>query len=175
MRLEKSNFELKMKALYLEDKIKRSSSSDSIAKSSSNVSSGSSHYRDNIDRGGGLTIDNVTSLRLALEEKDIVIDQKNNLLIKAKQIISQLESELDRLRLMEDVKTGLEDRLQRLKGANDDIENEYRRQISELELQLNQARQSSISKEELKNALGTFLFYFLPSIPSHISYYCSLY
>lgn len=110
-------------------------------------------------------MDNNANLRLLIDEKDLQIEQKNHLLIKAKQIISQLENEVERLRLMENLKENLEDRLHKLKQSNDEMENEYVQQIRGLQQEVASLRQSTSSKEEvlalLENKVVCFLTNFL--------------
>lgn len=84
----------------------------------------------------------ITSLKLQLEEKNTEVDQRNLLLIKAKSAIEALKSELERLRVESSGKNDLEERVKKLKQQNDDMEADYRAQISQLESQLSTARQN---------------------------------
>eukprot|EP01041_Mallomonas_annulata_P001964 gene1964-3814_t len=81
-RLEKQNFDLKLKTFYLEDRIRKTSPSTNML---------------GIDYDE-LKIENA-SLRLLIEEKNIELEQRNALLFKAKNAIQSLKQELARYRL----------------------------------------------------------------------------
>lgn len=85
---------------------------------------------------------------MTTEEKNIELEQRNILLVKAKNAIEALKSELNRLQGEIDNKNDLEDRVRRLKQLNDDMEYEYKEQMSQLETQLVSTRHTLISKEK---------------------------
>ena len=145
-RLEKANFDLKMKVYYLEENLKRYQDGE-----------------DNFDIRVEQARSEITSLKLQLEEKNTEVDQRNLLLIKAKSAIEALKSELERLRVESSGKSDLEDRLKKLKQQNEDMETEYRAQISQLEAQLSTARQNLSTtghdKTYAEDKLVSFLLY----------------
>ena len=129
-RLEKSNFDLKMKVYYLEENLKR--------------------YQDGEHAGDAQTEHQrleIGKLKLQLEDKQVDLEQRNLLLIKSKNAIEALKVEIERLRNENNHQQDLEDRIRRLKQLNEDIENDYRSQINQLEQQLVSARQLADSKE----------------------------
>jgi hypothetical protein len=123
-KLEKANFDLKMKVYYLEENLKRF------------------HDGENMN---DVQTDNqkveISKLKLQLEDKQIDLEQRNLLLIKSKNAIEALKNEIERLRNENDHHQDLEDRIRKLKLLNEDIETDYRGQIAQLEQQLGAARQ----------------------------------
>jgi chromosome segregation ATPase len=142
-RLEKSNFDLKMRNYYLEENLKRIQDGEHTS-SNQNESSRSE----------------ITSLKLQLEEKNIELDQRNMILMKAKSAIEQLKAELERLRQENEKQHDLENRMRTLKQLNDDIESDYRGKVSQLEIQLAAARQLSNNKEQEKASVEHKLVFF---------------
>lgn len=132
-RLEKTNFDLKMKVYYLENQLQKSAE-------------GSGPGDGDLSRG------DATSLKLQLEERNIELEQRNLLLAKAKSAIDTLKGEIKRLKADEGRNEDLEERVRRLKQANDNFEAEYRAQLAEFEAQLLVAKQSISSKEAAKFA-----------------------
>jgi len=123
-RLEKSNFDLKMKVYYLEESLKRFQDGESM----SDIQTDNQKVE-------------ISKLKLQLEDKQIDLEQRNLLLIKSKNAIEALKTEIERLRNENDHHQDLEDRIRRLKQLNEDIEADYRGQITQLEQQLSSARQ----------------------------------
>lgn len=129
-RLEKSNFDLKMKVYYLEENLKR--------------------FQDGEHHGDVQTEhlkQEVSKLKLVLEDKQVDLEQRNLLLIKSKNAIEALKIEIERLRNENLHQQDLEDRIRRLKQLNEDIESDYRAQITQLEQQVQAARQLADTKE----------------------------
>lgn len=129
-RLEKSNFDLKMKVYYLEENLKRLQEGEHAGDVQTE------HLRQENAK-----------LKLMIEDKQVDLEQRNLLLIKSKNAIEALKVEIDRLRADNNHQQDLEDRIRRLKQLNEDIENDYRAQISQLEQQLQAARQLVDAKE----------------------------
>eukprot|EP01032_Pedospumella_encystans_P027948 gene27948-31570_t len=128
-RLEKANFDLKMKVYYLEESLKRFQDGENM----SDVQTDNQKIE-------------ISKLKLQLEDKQIDLEQRNLLLIKSKNAIEALKTEIERLRNENDHHHDLEDRIRRLKQLNEDIETDYRGQITQLEQQLSAARQMVDSK-----------------------------
>ena len=129
-RIEKSNFDLKMKVYYLEENLKRYQDGE--------------HATD--VQSEHLKIE-ISKLKLQLEDKQVDLEQRNLLLIKSKNAIEALKTEIERLRIDNNHQQDLEERIRRLKQLNEDIENDYRTQITQLEQQLQTTRQISDAKE----------------------------
>jgi chromosome segregation ATPase len=129
-RLEKANFDLKMKVYYLEENLKR--------------------YQDGEHAGdvqGEHFKQENSKLKLMLEDKQVDLEQRNLLLIKSKNAIEALKVEIERLRAENSHQQDLEDRIRRLKQLNEDIESDYGAQIAQLEHQVQAARQLADAKE----------------------------
>jgi chromosome segregation ATPase len=129
-RLEKSNLDLKMKVLYLEENIKKMSYSSAHSDIESIEA-------------------DLSGLRLQLEEKDIELEQRNLLLMKAKGAIEGLKAEINRIKVDGGKQTVLEERVQQLKVSYDLMENELKSNISQLELQLATGREKLQAKDHL--------------------------
>jgi chromosome segregation ATPase len=129
-RLEKSNFDLKMKVYYLEESLKRYQDGEHMGDVQQE------HHRIEINK-----------LKLQLEEKHVDLEQRNLLLIKSKNAIEALKTEIGRLRTESEHQQDLEDRVKRLKQLNDDVETDYRSQVQQLEQQLNAARKALDAKD----------------------------
>lgn len=134
-KLEKSNFDLKMKVYYLEESLKRFQDGEHMTDVQSD------HQRIEISK-----------LKLQLEDKQVDLEQRNLLLIKSKNAIEALKTEIERLRNENDHHQDLEDRIRRLKQLNDELEQDYRAQIAQLEQQLSSARQQIDSREIEKSS-----------------------
>jgi len=133
-RLEKSNFDLTMTVYYLEENLKRFQDGEHAG-----------------DLQAGQMKMEVNKLKLQLEDKQVDLEQRNLLLIKSKNAIEALKLEIERLRNENSHQQDLEDRIRRLKQLNEDIENDYRAQIQQLEQQLQEARQLADVKQ-IENA-----------------------
>jgi DNA repair exonuclease SbcCD ATPase subunit len=129
-RLEKANFDLKMKVYYLEENLKRYQDGE---------------HADDV-QGEHLKQEN-SKLKLMLEDKQVDLEQRNLLLIKSKNAIEALKVEIERLRAENSHQQDLEDRIRRLKQLNEDIESDYTAQIAQLEQQVQSARQLADVKE----------------------------
>lgn len=146
-KLEKSNFDLKMKVYYLEEGMKRIQETPKSAFPNS-----SNQYWD-----GGLEISKksqivtpalrssneiisgnseILNLRLQLEEKHFELEQRNILLIKAKHAIEALKADLHRTKSEKVFEVDLEERIRKLRDANDVIEVEYREQLAKMDNEL---------------------------------------
>ncbi len=132
-RLEKNNFDLKMKVYYLEENLKRFQDGEQ-----------------NFDAQSDSARSEITNLKLQLEEKHIELDQRNMILMKAKSAIEALKFELERLRSENEKQHDLEERMKRLKQLNDEMDTDYRGQINQLEIQLAAVRQLANTKEQEK-------------------------
>jgi hypothetical protein len=73
-KLEKDNFDMKMKIFYLEEQLQRYSSEEQVNNASECVSACASEVNE-------LSADNM-SLRIKLEETSIELEQRNTLLVK---------------------------------------------------------------------------------------------
>lgn len=134
-RLEKSNFDLKMKVYYLEESLKKMNEGVHMHDMQSE------HARTEIN-----------TLKLQLEEHQVDLEQRNLLLIKSKSAIEALKAEIERLRREVAQQQELEERVRRLKQLNDDTETDYRLQIAQLESQLENTRQQLIIRETERNS-----------------------
>jgi chromosome segregation ATPase len=116
-KLEKENFDLKMKIYYLEDNLRQSA-----------------------EGTAGNEVDELrsenASLRLRLEEKELDLEQRNHLLIKAKSAIESLKSELDKMKIQFNDKVSREKELQhQIKSLSDQgvgSDTEYQDEINSL-------------------------------------------
>jgi chromosome segregation ATPase len=132
-RLEKSNFDLKMKVYYLEESLKRFQDGED--------EHDGQYESMKLERG---------KMKMEMEEKNIDIEQRNLLLLKSKSAIDALKMEIERLRAEGSHHTDLEERVRRLKQLNDDMESDLRGQIAALEMQLASTRNDVDSKEREK-------------------------
>lgn len=130
-RLDKQNFDLKMKVYYLEEQLKRIQDNEIRVEQSSN------HHKNEI-----------SDLKLQLEEKDIELEQRNLLLLKAKAAIETLKQELDRLREEKQQQINFEERVQRLKQMNQEIEQDFKSQQMIYEHEIMTLKQKLLQKEQ---------------------------
>lgn len=128
-KLEKSNFDLKMRVYYLEEALKKFQDTDLGNSDNDELAS------------------EVSTLRLDLEEKKIELERRNLLLIKAKGAIETLKNEMERLKSENDGFKDQEDRVHRLKQLNEHVEADYHAQIAELENQLAAARDIASARD----------------------------
>lgn len=116
-KLEKENFDLKMKIYYLEDNLRQTAEGTAS---------------NEIDE---LRSEN-SSFRLRLEEKEIDLEQRNHLLIKAKGAIESLKSELDKMKIQCNDKSTREKELQNhirsLSEQGTGSDTEYQNEINSL-------------------------------------------
>jgi hypothetical protein len=132
--LEKSNFDLKMRVFYLEEKLTRLAGSEGTA----------GLFGSGGDDGNSA----MNALRLQVEEKNLELEQRNVLLTKAKTAIEALKREIERNKAEHSRQQDLEDRVRRLKQASDEMEAEFQQQTAQLEGQLQQSRQACLVKDQ---------------------------
>jgi chromosome segregation ATPase len=132
--LEKSNFDLKMKVYYLEENLKKM------------MDSGAESASDELKN-------EIASLRLQLEERNIEVEQRNALLLKAKAAIEALKSEIGKLRDEKSTENSRQEeyefKLRQVQRQSEDAESKYRAQIDRLESQISNLQQSLSLKENL--------------------------
>lgn len=135
-RLERQNFDLKLKVFHLEETIKKLQDVE---------------VRNEVH--SGMARSELSDLRLQLEEKNIELEQRDLYLVKAKAAIETLKVDLERARQDLDKQADVEDRIRRLKQMNDEIELDYKNQLLRLEAELNQSRQNVGLKHQEKSML----------------------
>jgi hypothetical protein len=136
-RLEKVNFDLKMKLFYQESSTKRSVSGQV----------------DNLQSYPAIASSHSTEFMFQLEEKSFELEQRNILLVRAKQAIEALKIELEKQRVDSSRRvTDLDAQLKRLKVENDEFS--YRNHENSLayESRLFKADHMIASKELLRAA-----------------------
>lgn len=133
--LEKSNFDLKMRVFYLEEKLTRLAGGESTA----------ALFAPSDDS-------TTNALRLQVEEKNLELEQRNLLLTKAKVAIEALKKEVERSKAEHGKTADLEDRVRRLKSASDEMDAQYKAQIAQIEGQLATARQATAQLAQAKAA-----------------------
>lgn len=140
LHLEKANFDLKMKLFYLENSGGRDSSRVAM-----------------LD-GGGDTFPHVsrtqpTRLINILDEKSLELEQRNQLLIRAKLAIEALKQELEKLRVDSRKHSyDLEKQLRHSKLENDEISYKYHASALAFESEISKANSSIANKEHLRAA-----------------------
>lgn len=135
-RLEKQNFDLKMKIYHLEETVKRFQDAE---------------HRSDLSTTAARS--EVGDLKLKLEEMQIEIEQRELLMVKASSIITTLKGELDRCKDSLDQQTELETKVRHLKHSNDDLALQFKNQILELEAELNSMKQTVMIRESEKSSL----------------------
>jgi chromosome segregation ATPase len=135
-RLERQNFDLKLKVFHLEESIKKMQEAE---------------FKHQVSNGTARS--EVYDLKLQLEEKEIELEQRNLLLMKAKAAIETMKNELDRSKSEIAKQLDLEDRIKRLKQMNDEIELDYKAQLMKLEAEVNAMRQAMSFKEQERSML----------------------
>lgn len=136
LRLERNNFDLKLKVFHLEEALKKMQDTEV-------------RYEVN----NGMARSEASDLRLQLEEKEIQLEQRDLLLMKAKATLENMRGELQRSKLENEKQADLEERMKRLKSMNDDIESDYRTQLQKLEAELAAARQTVGLRDQEKSLL----------------------
>jgi chromosome segregation ATPase len=144
-RLEKTNFDLKMKVYFLEEKIKKFSNMTEEELVHDDVAA--------------------SSLRLQIEQKQAELDHKNVLLGKAKSAIEQLKHELEHYRAADTLQSDLENRLNGLKTGSEALEEEFNKQLKEQDHQIKELKQEVDDKTFLINQLEDSLVSDLPFLP----------
>jgi chromosome segregation ATPase len=130
-KLEKNNFELKMKIYYLEESLKR--------------------YQDGEQSNDLQSVNHqieIEKLKRQIDDKHIDLEQRNLLLMKSKNAIEALKIEVDRLRQDNEHAHDLEDRVRKLNQLNKDVENTYLEKISDMEFQLLSQRKVIENKDK---------------------------
>ena len=158
--MEKSNFDLKMKILHLEDGLKRMQDANASTPAQYSSSAATNFQRGSVAEGYRSNIispiylnevnfqaENI-NLRMKIEEKQIELEHRNALLVKAKHAIEALKTELHRLQEQKSYDADLEERVRKLKEVNDEIEVDYREQLARLESELFSARLLVNNKEK---------------------------
>lgn len=135
-KLEKQNFEQKMKIFHLEEQLKQQQEQGSTK-----------------DTFHNRTKSELSDLKLQLEEKEIELEQRNLLLLKAKNAIETLKSEIDRLKSTDIQQHQLEEQLNKLKQMNDNVEQEYRVQLQLLQNELTKTKESLTLKTKENSIL----------------------
>lgn len=130
-RIEKENIDLKLKLAQLEENLKRAAHQSTYRPQHSDLES------------------EVSSLRLHLEEREIELEQRNLLLLKAKGAIEGLKSEIHRLKADGGKQILLEERVQQLKLSYDLMESELKGSISQLEQNLQGAREKGKERDHM--------------------------
>ena len=111
--MERENLNLKMKLFYLEHTTAKVTSSPPH----------SNHQREDIE---GPSVQTIHDFARRLEEKNLEVDQRNQLLSRAKSAIEALKVELERSRMENKHRVeGLETQLRQVKLLNDEITYKY--------------------------------------------------
>jgi chromosome segregation ATPase len=152
-KLEKQNFDLKMRIYYLEGiyycKDIHANHNDLL-----NFSEHMKKMQDDEQRHT-MTDDSLKNemmdLKLQLEEKTIELEQRNLYMVKAKTAIDALKVEVERLKNEADRQNDLEDRVRKLKQINDDIEMDYKQQLMVLQNEIQNLNQRLSLKDREKD------------------------
>lgn len=135
-RLERQNFDLKLRVFHLEETIKKLQDTE---------------VRHEVNQG--MVRSEVSDLKLQLEERSIEVEQRDLLLLKAKSAIEAMKTELERCKQEVEKQSDLEERIKRLKQMNDEIELDYKNQLYKLDAELASSRQMVGYKEQEKSML----------------------
>ena len=136
--MERENLNLKMKLFYLEHG------------ATSKVTT-SPHHNSSREDAEGPSVQTIHDFARRLEEKNLEVDQRNQLLARAKSAIEALKVELERSRLESKHRVeGLETQLRQVKLLNDEITYKYHEKVLELEEKLEQKDKELIDKEKLR-------------------------
>eukprot|EP01040_Poterioochromonas_malhamensis_P010345 gene10345-11253_t len=130
-RLEKQNFELKMKIYHLEDTI------HTLQEKEIQRQAASSQHSSEIN-----------DLKLLLEERNLELEERNLILIKAKNAMEILKTELQRSQLDAAKQTELQEKILSLKQMNDEIERDYKQQLTTYEHDIKSSKQTVNLKEQ---------------------------
>jgi Centrosomin N-terminal motif 1 len=129
-RLEKENFDLKMKMYYMESAMKRSGEASDGSAVSTLISTKIDFARQ-------------------LEEKNFELDQRNQLLARAKNAIEALKGELEKQRVDgKRKKDELEEQLRYSRKANDELVLKYHEKAMALDEQLARANDVIMKKDQ---------------------------
>jgi len=130
--LEKANFELKMKVIYLEDALKKYSVDD--LQSSNN------------------DMEEISRLETLVDEKNNEIEQKNVLILKANTAIEALKAEILRIRSEESehvaYQNDLEERVKQLTDSESQIVADLNQKIFRLQNQMEEYKRNIKSESE---------------------------
>jgi hypothetical protein len=132
-RLEKQNFEMKMRIYHLEESLKKFQDGE--------------HRH---DQAASTAKAEVHDLKIKMEEMQIELEQRELLMVKASGVINTLKQELDRCKEGLERQEELEQKVRGLKHSNDDIAHEFRGQLIAREKEVNELRQQLMLKEQEK-------------------------
>jgi uncharacterized protein (DUF3084 family) len=136
--MERENINLKMKLFHLEQQMRASSSSSAAAMTTTATADDS--------------VQTIHDFARRLEEKSLEVDQRNQLLSRAKSAIEALKGELERQRADAKVRTEeLETQLRQVKLANDEITYKYHERVLDLEERL-EGREKALAEAEQARA-----------------------
>lgn len=130
-RLEKQNFELKMKIYHLEDTIH--SFQEKEIQRQATVAQNTSEIND---------------LKLLLEERNLELEERNLILIKAKNAMEILKTELQRSQLDAAKQSELQEKVHSLKQMNEEIERDYKQQLTSYEQEIKNGKSTINLKEQ---------------------------
>lgn len=133
-RLEKINFEQKMRIYHLEESLKKYQDGEHRYEMSATSAKAEVH-----------------DLKLRLEEMQIEVEQRELLMVKASGVINTLKSELDRCKDSMEKQEELEKKVHGLKLSNEELAQEFRSQLNDLEAELHNTRHSLMVKEQEKS------------------------
>ncbi len=155
-KLKKENFDLKMRMYYMQEKESKPSpgSTRNISMDVRNAQSLGAMNVNSDSFGQGHT-----DLMLQLEERNLELEQRNVLLSKARSAIDSLKGELKKAR-DEDLNekqriSELEQRVAKMKQANEEIEKSCTSQIQVMEKEVVSAKEKVFMLEEAKNSIET--------------------
>ena len=141
--MERENLNLKMKLFYLE----HGATTKTIITSPQHPHQ--NHHREDIE---GPSVQTIHDFARRLEEKNLEVDQRNQLLARAKSAIEALKAELERSRLENKHRIeGLETQLRQVKLLNDEITYKYHEKVLDLEEKLEQKDKELLDKEKLRS------------------------
>jgi hypothetical protein len=129
-KLEKQNFDLKMRIYYLEENLHKLEETNYQRELNSN---------DHTSK--------LTDLKLQLEEKNIELEQRNLLLVKAKNAMEILKNECQQLKNDHSKQIELEQKMHSLKEMNYEIEKDYQKQLDECKSEIHLLKQKCSRKD----------------------------
>ena len=176
--LELMNFDLKMKIFHLEEKMKslnnvtvdefdiNSNVDDSLNSTMMNDQLYPARNRHDDALNTSNISQHVNTLKVHLSERDKELEQRNSLLIKAKNAIEHLKVELEKYKDAEEQQREWQGRLNTLRQNYESMDVEYRRQIDDLQASLMSTKQLLATKDSMfqsseERAVSFFLNSFL--------------
>jgi chromosome segregation ATPase len=147
--LEKENFDLKMRVYYLEESMTGGMSGASEMDGSGRNRS-RSNGRDHVSSVDGDANLKISELHLELEEKKAELEQRNMLLTKSKEMMEKMKSEMVDIRKDADPRgrEEMQERIVKLKQANEDMEKTRHEQVNELEATVAETKQLVFHKDQ---------------------------